>query len=553
MQKKIFGSIIAAVVITAVLMSFVLVFSQLTVAQSQLTDDLKSTSDYIISGLQSSESYDKYFENLDNVETQRITVIDPSGTVIYDTGADVGTLKNHLERPEIADAINNGEGSSIRFSDTQQANIIYYAKTMPDGNILRISFQQETVFDLTSQTVPYVIIVLVVVALMAFIISRYISSMIVEPINTIDLDDPMSNDAYPELSPLLSRLESQRCEINSRIKQLTQKQHEFYQVTENMREGLVLLDRFKDVITINKSAAKMFSVTEDDAVGLNMLSIYPDEIMKKCIEKAENGKEGNAVIEKEGRKYRLLTNDVTVGGRFGGIVILLLDITDKFLAEKSRKEFSANVSHELKTPLTSISGYAEIIKDGFVAQDDIPRFAGKIYDEAKRLLTLINDIIKLSQLDEDSIEMKKEDIDIYAAANSVCERLSGIAESRGIKISLSGEHTVVRGIAKIIDEIIENLVENAVKYNKDGGEVNISVGVKDTKAYIRIKDTGVGIPKEHQQFVFERFYRVDKSHSRQTGGTGLGLSIVKNGVNLHGGSIILESEEGKGTDIQVIF
>ena len=477
-----------------------------------------------------------------NPENYRITLIDTDGTVVFDTEKDPAELENHADREEVKEALETGSGESTRYSSTLTEKTTYCAKRLSDGRVLRVSTSYATVAVLMlGIPQPIIIVIIIAVAVSAFLANK-LSKKIVKPINELDLEKPLENKTYEELKPLLIRLDDLHIEVSEQLKKLRQKTDEFTQTTENMKEGLILLDEKCEILSINPAAEKLFG---DNG---NLLT----ERILSYVKKAE--KDGQCEISKEinGRDYRFDISRIDSDGTVAGFVILAFDATEQTFAERNRREFTANVSHELKTPLQGIIGSADLIQSGMVKPEDMPRFVGHIQKEASRLLDLIEDIIRLSQLDEQN-DMPTEEVDLFETAKEVQATLENAAKEKNVTISLTGEKTKMHGVKRLIYEIVYNLCDNAIKYNVDGGKVDISVSSDGKNAKIRVADTGIGIPPEHRDRIFERFYRVDKSHSKASGGTGLGLSIVKHAVQYHNGKITLESEVGKGTTITAEF
>lgn len=489
-----------------------------------------------------------YLETVDS-ERYRLTWVDPSGNVIYDTKSDAGTLENHADRSEIRSALENGEGFSTRYSSTLFEKTMYFAKRLSDGTVLRISVSRASVGLLLLGMIQPVIIILVAAFIFSDILARRIAKRIVSPLNELDLDHPLDNDVYEELSPLLNRLNRQRDRIYSQMRELTQKTNEFSQITGSMREGLVLLDNRGVVLNINPAAKKLFGA-DDSAVGKDFLTIDRNSSMTEAIKNAFSSGHGEIRSALGGAVWQFDISRIDTDGEPVGAVILAFDITEREKAEEIRREFTANVSHELRTPLQGIIGSAELIENGMVSSEDLPRFVGHIRSEASRLVTLTGDIIRLSELDEGK-EMPREPVDLLSLAKEAVENLQGQASKRNVTLSVDGVSAAVNGVRGLLYEVVCNLCDNAIKYNVDGGSVSVRVDRDDANAYITVADTGIGIAKEDQSRVFERFWRVDKSRSKASGGTGLGLSIVKHAVQYHNGSIELESEPGKGTTIRV--
>lgn len=494
-------------------------------------------------------SYGKdYLTNITD-GSYRITWISSDGTVLYDTRADEASMENHLDREEITEAFKTGKGESSRYSDTLTEKTIYCAHKISDGTVLRISESADTIWALILDVVPAFVMVFAAAVVVSVILARVISKRIVQPINQLDLDDPAANSCYDELSPLLTKINKQHKEIEANIAQIKKKSDEFEQIITAVNEGLILMNKDGRIISINNAAMSIFEANYN-VLGENFLKLNHSLEFQQAIEKALCGGSSCLDIDRGARKFRININPIKSDEETLGAVILVFDVTEQANAEKARQEFTANVSHELKTPLQTIIGSAELFQNGLVKPEDTDRFIGHIKKEAERLVTLVNDIIHLSQLDEGS-GAQKEKTEVFEIAENVVSLLKDEADSRKVTIELTGDKTEIFGVRQYLHEIIYNLCDNAIRYNKENGKVSINIKAKGSKAIITVSDTGIGIPEEHQSRIFERFYRVDKSHSKETGGTGLGLSIVKHAVAAHGGSISLESTPGKGTTIRV--
>lgn len=492
----------------------------------------------------------EYFDNF-NSPVFRFTLVDADGEVLYDSQVMSKDMENHLDREEIREAFESGHGSSARYSSTLTERTFYEATRLESGNVLRISVSQVTVGALILGMLPAICAIVLISVAVALLLSHKMAKSIVKPLNELDLENPIENETYEELAPILTKLNKQHKQIIRNMQELRQKSDEFEQITASMNEGLVLLDKKGMILSINSAAKKLFSADET-AVGRDFLTIDRSIDMSRAIEKALDGKRAEFRVERNGGEYQFVVNRTESDGKTVGIVILCFDVTETAFAERNRKEFTANVSHELKTPLQSIIGSAELLENGLVKPEDTKRFIGNIKNEAIRLVSLINDIIRLSQLDEDS-ETATESVDLYDIANEVVEMLTVSAAKKQVEVHLNGESCVMNGIRRYLYEIIHNLCDNAIRYNKEGGKVTVDLKNTDGNVVLSVSDTGIGIPAEHQNRIFERFYRVDKSHSKETGGTGLGLSIVKHAVAYHGGTIRLESKPQEGTTITVEF
>ena len=475
----------------------------------------------------------------------RLTWIGADGGVKYDSRRDADSLENHAQREEVAEALETGTGESTRYSTTLLQKTIYLARRLSDGTVLRISVSRQTVGVLALGMVQPVLAVLLCALVLSGFVAKRLSRRIVEPLNTLDLDHPLENDVYDELTPLLKRISSQRREIDAQMQTLSRRTEEFAQVTGSMREGLVLLDAKGCILSMNPAAAAIFGA-QTPCAGADFLTVERSHEMSAAIERAQSGGHSEMRMERAGREYQFDISRIEAGGT----VILAFDVTEQEYAERSRREFTANVSHELKTPLQGIIGSAELIENGMVKPADLPRFAGHIHAEAARLVTLIDDIIRLSQLDEGDA-LPTEEVDVYTQAAEAVKSLQSAAAAKDVTLTLTGKSTRIPGVQRLTYEIIFNLCDNAIKYNREGGRVDVSVAREGAGAVVTVADTGIGIAPEHQQRIFERFYRVDKSHSKASGGTGLGLSIVKHAVQYLNGSIALKSEPGKGTTVSV--
>lgn len=548
MTKKIFHAILFAS-LAVLLVSFMVTvgcmyFYVVNIQEQQLQTQLALAAQAV------EEAGSSYLDDLDTEEL-RLTLVDSSGTVLADTNADPGTMENHGNREEILEALASGRGESSRYSATLTEKTIYRAVLLDNGNVLRVSVSQETVFALITGIVPWLVIAVLLASALSWLLAKYLSRRIITPLNQVDLNHPLENDTYEELSPLLGKIHRQHEQINMQLGQLRQKTDEFEHITANMREGLVLLDAGGKILSINQAAMALFG-TNDTAVGADFLTVERSHKISHGVDMAFAAGHTSIREERDGRCYQLDISRIESGGKVMGLVILAFDVTEREQAEQTRREFSANVSHELKTPLTSIIASADMIENGLVKSEDMPRFVGYIKKESSRLLNLIDDIIRLSQLDE-GVELPKETVDLSAVAKETVEQLRDAADQSNVHITLDAESFVLQGVPRLLREIVYNLTENAVKYNVPGGSVTVTVRKTDHGGILKVSDTGIGIPPEHQERVFERFYRVDKSHSKQSGGTGLGLSIVKHAASCFRAEIAVESEHGKGTTVTVTF
>ena len=548
MTRKIFLSIMAAAAVV-LLCSVLIIMGCLYdyfggVQERQLEDELALAQ----TGVEcSGKTYLKALEG----ESYRLTWIAPSGEVLFDSQADESSMENHAQREEVRQALETGEGQSSRYSSTLLEKTIYYAKKLTDGSILRISISRATAGVLVMGMLQPMLVVLAAALILALVLAKRISARIVAPLNRLDLEKPLENDTYEELSPLLTRINQQRRQIDAQLRTLQQKKDEFDQITASMNEGLVLMNEKGTVLSINPAARELFHA-EPDCVGQDFLTVERSHEISCAIRRALEEGHAELRVERGGREYQLDISRIESEGTVIGAVLLAFDVTEQAFAERNRREFTANVSHELKTPLQSIMGSAELIENGLVKQEDMPRFVGHIRTEAARLVTLIEDIIRLSQLDEGG-ELPFEPVDLKKLAEEASASLASAAAEKQVTIRVHGDDRQITTVRRLASEIIYNLCDNAVKYNREGGSVDVTIDGTAHGAVVTVQDTGIGIPPEHQSRVFERFYRVDKSHSRQSGGTGLGLSIVKHAVQYLGGRIELESQHGKGTTMCVHF
>ena len=493
-----------------------------------------------------------YLESLDDTIDCRITWISSDGTVLYDNRSDTVEMENHLQREEVRQALETGYGQSTRYSGTLMARYIYVAKLLPDGSILRLSASQGSVLGLMLGMWDSIVLVIIAVLALSYWLSRRLSREVVKPLNELNLAMPLANEGYEEIQPLLRQLESQQRQLRAQSTELKQKQKEFNTVTRSLSEGLVLLNSSGTILSINPSAAKLLEVTPN-CLGADFSVANRNPAVAVLVEQALHGEKQEQTVALSAGQYLAAASPVRSEGQVFGVVLLLFDVTQKQQAEQLRREFTANVSHELKTPLHAISGYAELMKSGLVPQSDMITFSEKIYQESQRMVQLVSDTLRLSRLDEGAADMQWDTVDLYEAAQHAVHELTAPAELAGVTIHLEGSSAYISAIPQLLGAILFNLADNAVKYNKPGGSVTIRIEDRASEALLTVSDTGIGIAPENQQRVFERFYRVDKSHSKAVGGTGLGLSIVKHGVQILGARMDLESEVGKGTTITVHF
>ncbi len=519
-----------------------LIFGILTdVFEKELTDELSTEAHFIAA---TAEEYGEGCLYTFDKQDRRITLIGSDGNVIFDTKADPSSMENHADREEVMAAVENGEGSSVRESDTFMTKTIYYAVSLDNGSVIRISAEQNVIEAMLKALVVPVVTVFLAALIFSGILSFIVSRNITKPINEIDTEKP-EKAPYPELAPLTDKLSAQHETIQKQLRDAQRSKEEFRLITENMSEGFVVTDTNTSVLTYNTAASRILGIEKDAG---SVLTEFCD-----VAEKAVKGSPAESEIRIGEKIYRLISNPVFDESKIIGAVIVILDVTERSERERLRREFTSNVSHELKTPLTSISGFAELMMSGGTPDDTVIDFSKSIYDEAQRLITLVNDIIKISRLDDGNVEYDRENIDLFALSEEIARRIKPVSDKAGLKVSVTGEHAAFFGVRKILDEMIFNLCDNAVKYNRPNGTVDINIRKENGRTLLSVKDSGFGIPVSAQDRVFERFYRVDSSRSKALGGTGLGLSIVKHGAIYHGADIKLESEENVGTTITVSF
>lgn len=515
----------------------------------QMREELSKEAAYLAYGVEQQGL--NYLKNIKD-KSARITYIDQDGTVLFDNEADVSEMKNHSDRTEFQKAEKYGAGESSRYSDTLSEKTIYYALRLKDGTVLRVSGTQDSVLALVENLIFPLCGLLCLMLILSGIMVSAISKRIVKPINELDLESPEENQIYEELSPLLSKIHRQNREIQNQLELAKQQQEEFSLITENMQEGLIVIDKYTMILSANSSAWNLFHM-DRVCQGESVYCLDREEEFRHAIEQVLSGEHTELVLKLNGSDIQLIANPVIRDKKTEGAVVLLVNVTEKLERESLRREFSANVSHELKTPLTSISGFAEIMQGGLVKCEDIPQFAGRIYKESHRLLQLVEDVIQISQLDEEKTSYTWESVDVYQVCKNAFESLKEKAKRLNVHLYICGEYMKMEAVRTLLEEAVYNVCDNAIKYNRNDGSVSVFLTQTAQEIQIVVKDTGVGIPKEDQDRVFERFYRVDKSHSKEIGGTGLGLSIVKHAVGALKGSVILRSEEGNGTEICMKF
>ncbi len=551
MRKKIFKNMCLLALVTILLSSLLVTIVYYANSDARMKSEVREETRFVRGAVElSGQDYLATVENTAN----RITLIDTDGTVLYDNQADPATMENHSDREEFQEASTAGAGEATRISDTIAEQTFYYAVKLQNGQVLRVAATTDSVFAAVLAVLPWILGVEVLVAVCTVLFSNFLTKKIVAPINRLDLDHPADNEINDELSPLLGKISRQNEVIAQQMKSLREKQEEFTSITENMSEGFLVLDNNTDILSYNTSALRLLGAETVPAEShVSALALNRSAGFRSAVDGALAGKRSEQLVRQGGRCCQVMANPVLRDGEVEGAVVVILDITEREERENLRREFTANVSHELKTPLTSISGFAEIIKNGIVKPEDIPRFAGNIYEESQRLVTLVDDILNLSRQDEADVQLEREDFDLSSLARDVAGRLKASAKKNGVVITVIGDKAEINGVKSIVDEMVFNLVDNAVKYNKQNGRVTVTVDSSSDGTALTVTDTGIGIPQADVDRVFERFYRVDKSHSKEIGGTGLGLSIVKHGAAFHNAKVSLQSTEGEGTTVRLVF
>lgn len=549
MKNKIFRALVALAAMAVLVASGLITFLVSQDYFNETKKELAQEARYISMGLESGGNDFLNKIAAENASNVRITLIDKDGIVLFDNQAEAKTLENHAMRQEIMEAVAVGAGEAERFSDTLDKTTYYYAVRLEDGKILRLARTIDSIYKSVLQMLPIMGGIVIVVAFLASIVARRVTFNLIKPLDQVNLDEPLDNETYDELAPFLTRIAKQKRQLSKNLKKLRGKQEELTIITNNMNEGLVLLNGQQNVLFINESAAKIFGFSAKEVIGRNILTVDRAQEVQDLLQKVSQAGKGEGLYEKDGHFYQLSGSSVNGSGS----VILIYDVTEKMTAEKLRREFSANVSHELKTPLQSILGYAEIMKNGLVKDEDKQRFLERIHAEAGNMIELIQNIMELSRLDENKTLDEFEDVDLLKLAQSVTLRLKHKAQTKGVTLNVSGSSACVCGVQSILSEVLYNLVDNSIKYNKDNGKVDVKVLDGSEEVTVSVSDTGIGIGAADRERVFERFYRADKSHSKEIGGTGLGLSIVKHGVLFHKGRVELESEPGVGTTITFVL
>lgn len=549
MKNKIFRALVALAAMAVLVASGLITFLVSQDYFNETKKELAQEARYISMGLESGGNDFLNKIAAENGSNVRITLIDKDGIVLFDNQAEAKTLENHAMRQEVMEAVAVGAGEAERFSDTLDKTTYYYAVRLEDGKILRLARTIDSIYKSVLQMLPIMGGIVIMVAFLASIVARRVTFNLIKPLDQVNLDEPLDNETYDELAPFLTRIAKQKRQLSKNLKKLRGKQEELTIITNNMNEGLVLLNGQQNVLFINESAAKIFGFSAKEVIGRNILTVDRAQEVQDLLQKVSQAGKGEGLYEKDGHFYQLSGSSVNGSGS----VILIYDVTEKMTAEKLRREFSANVSHELKTPLQSILGYAEIMKNGLVKDEDKQRFLERIHAEAGNMIELIQNIMELSRLDENKTLDEFEDVDLLKLAQSVTLRLKHKAQTKGVTLNVNGSSACVCGVQSILSEVLYNLVDNSIKYNKDNGKVDVKVQDGSEEVTVSVSDTGIGIGAADRERVFERFYRADKSHSKEIGGTGLGLSIVKHGVLFHKGRVELESEPGVGTTITFVL
>ena len=549
MTKRIFTSIILASVIVLLASGGLTMGVLYNHFGNQLEEELRTEAEFLSIAVENEGM--GAFDSIPS-EAERITYIDTDGTVLFDNRSNADDMENHLDREEIQEAMEDGSGMAVRESDTLSQRTLYYALRLADGTVLRVSSTQYSLPGLLGGMIQPLLIILILMLILAGFLASRLAKNIVNPLNRLDMDHPEENQTYEEVAPLLTKINRQQKSLQAEIADAKRQQEEFSIITDNMEEGFLVIDSHTEVLSYNSSALRLLGAREQDA-RQSVLALNRSESFQRTVEKVLGGQHVISNQEFQGITCQVAANPVFQEGKVTGAVILILDVTEKMKGEQMRREFTANVSHELKTPLTSISGFAEIINDGFVKPEDTKKFAGRIFKEAQRLITLVNDVIKISQLDEGKLPYEKEEVDLYEAVRETFLRIEDHAKAEGVHLYLYGPHIKSNTVKTILDEIIYNLCDNGIKYNKKGGSLTVTISQEGEKPVVTVEDTGIGISEEDQKRIFERFYRVDKSHSKAIGGTGLGLSIVKHGTMFLGADMKVESTLGEGSKFILIL
>lgn len=559
MKNKIFASMRTMVIGSVLVCCLLLLVVLYGFFSNQLEADLDSRVDLISSALNQPDMTEAMREGMLDTAAKdvRVTLISADGDVLYESQADSASMENHLERQEVQQALRTGSGSDQRMSRTLSELTVYRARRLADGTVLRVSQNRQSVLGLLVRLVSFFGLVFILTSILSVVLASRITDRIVQPINEIDIVHPENNRVYDELRPLLVRMTDQNRKLDAYMRQMAAARNEFVAITDNMTEGLIVMNRRSEILSVNAAAVRIFATDSDQLPsmaleGKNVRLLSRAEELSFVVEGALGGASVSEVMPLAGRFYRLIGNPVHSEGDVTGAVLLVMDITDVYQAEQSRREFTANVSHELKTPITAVMGYAEIMKNGLVPEERVAEFSGRIYDEAARLKQLVEDIIHLSRLDEERV-LEHVSVDLLALAQTAQSHLERQAEAKHVRMTVSGQSVCVFGVREMLDEMLVNLMDNAIKYNREGGSVTVEVGEREGHAFLCVADTGIGIDPQYHDRIFERFFRVDKSRSRQVGGTGLGLSIVKHVAAYHHARIDVNSAPGRGTEIRVTF
>ena len=551
MKKKIFRNTTMLVILAMLLTFFSVTIYMYQRISDCMQQEVKQEAGYLQTALDTLGTESLETGLVENIES-RVTLVDSVGNVLYDSQADAATMDNHLSRPEIQDALSSGRGESIRYSDTFGKNSFYYAIRLENGEVIRVGNTVDSIYSMMFSGLAILIVALALVILISLYVINRTTNRLVAPVNELDLERPLVDVEYEELVPLLRRIDEQNGQLDQQMIEIRSQHEEYLAITENMKDGLIVTGLYK-VLSINKAAQRVFNIDASECVGHDIITVHRNQALKEIVTGALEGRQMEKLIEVEGLTYQLLGNPVVVSGKITGAVIFVLDVTERQKLEVLRQEFSANVSHELKTPLMSISGYAEIMKNGMVKQEDIAEFSGRIYQEAHRLTELVEDIIRLSKLDNKDLELEQEEIDLMDMTQGMLESLKDSAAKKQVPLNCTGDAAKIQGMSQIVYEMLYNVCDNAINYNVEKGSVDVTISNTPQGVLWQVKDTGIGIAKDEQERIFERFYRVDKSHSRETGGTGLGLSIVKHGASLHNARVTLDSQPGEGTTIGILF
>lgn len=557
MKQTILQNMIILTVIAVLASAVFTTAAVYTVFNNKLREELENSADFVTDLLEAGYDLEELLRSdaVANSAT-RITLIAEDGEVLFDNHADIREMENHLHREEVQEALEEGSSQTVRRSRTIGTRTLYYAVRLNSGQILRFAVTTESIVYTLYRLLTLIGIMLVAVITATFLLGEKMAEGIIYPLNNLDLDNPLNNEVYGEITPLLTRIHRQNLAIEQQIQQLQAQQDDFIALTNNMAEGLIVVDKTGRIVMVNISALNLFGESNNsdtNFIGKNLLVLSRDIHLNQAVEEALKGEKAEDVITVNEKSYQVFADPIFEGSAVRGALVLLIDISSKYAVEQMRKEFAGNVSHELKTPLTAISSYAELIRDGIARPEDIPEFAAHIYAETQRMIALVDDILKLSRLDEKVDLGPTQSINLLALAGQAEQALRPLADNRQVEVKVSGRPLTVAGNEAILFEMVYNLIDNAIKYSNTGGHVDVKVLEQDGAVLLQVADQGIGIPKQHQGRVFERFYRVDKSHSKKTGGTGLGLSIVKHAALYHNAEVSLESEENKGTTVTVKF